>query len=186
MNTETVLLEFYQKDSLAYDVLTIHSRLVAQKAVAIARNVPELKPDIRFIEEASMLHDIGMILTHAPGIGCNGPEPYIAHGTMGRKMLEDLAPKYDLSKHALVCERHTGAGLSKNEIESAKLPLPEKDMLPLSIEEIIICFADKFYSKNPKTLEKEKSFDIVLTLLENFGINQKKRFLEWAKLLGYE
>ena len=96
------------------------------------------------MEEAAMLHDIGIFLTHAPSLGCNGPHPYLKHGHLGCKLLE----KEGLPKHALVCERHVGVGITRKDVLDHKLPLPAKDMLPLSLEEKIICYADKFFSKN--------------------------------------
>ena len=50
-------------------------------------------------------------------------------------------------RHALVCERHTGAGLALEDIIAQNLPVPHRDMLPVSMEEQVVCFADKFYSK---------------------------------------
>ena len=75
-------------------------------------------------------------------------------------------------RHALVCERHTGAGLSLDDIISQNLPVPHRDMLPVSLEEQVVCFADKFYSKTH--LEKEKS-------VSNFGNAGLKRFDRWCE-----
>ncbi len=61
-------------------------------------------------------------------------------------------------RHALVCERHTGAGLSLEGIIAQDLPVPHREMVPVSLEEQVICFADKFYSKTH--LEKEKSVKV--------------------------
>ena len=57
----------------------VHSRSVADKAIAIANAHPELIIDKQFVEEAAMLHDIGIFRTNAPGIQCFGTEPYICH-----------------------------------------------------------------------------------------------------------
>ena len=99
-----------------------------------------------------MLHDIGIGLCEAPQLHCSGTEPYLAHGVLGRQLLE----KEGLGLHALVCERHTGAGITAEEIREGGLPLPVRDYLPVSLEEKIICVADKFYSKKPGKLWKEK------------------------------
>ena len=82
--------------------------------------------------------------------------------------------------HALVCERHTGAGLSMMEIERQNLPVPHHDMLPLSLEEKLICFADKFFSKTH--LEKEKSLEQARQSLVKFGEEGVARFDAWASL----
>ena len=154
----------------------VHSRSVADKAIAIANAHPELKIDKQFVEEAAMLHDIGIFRTNAPGIQCFGTEPYICHGTIGAQLMREEG----FPLHALVCERHTGAGLSLMEIERQNLPVPHHDMLPLSLEEKLICFADKFFSKTH--LEKEKSLEQARQSLVKFGEKGVARFDAWASL----
>ena len=90
-----------------------------------------------------MLHDIGIFLTDAPGIFCFGDKPYICHGYLGA----DLLREEGFPRHALVCERHTGAGISAESIIKQDLPIPHREMLPVSMEEQVICFADKFFQK---------------------------------------
>ena len=172
-----IINKYYKINSKSYNFLLAHSKAVAKKALEIAQNVPHLKPDLRFIEEAAMLHDIGIFKTKAPGIGCYGNQPYICHGVLGRVMLE----QENLPKHALVCERHVGVGITIKDIETQKLPLPKRDMIPESIEEQIICFADKFFSKHEKYLTKEKDVNLIRTELLKFGIEKVKKFDEWVK-----
>ncbi|MBQ3575964.1 MAG: phosphohydrolase, partial [Coprobacter sp.] len=87
-----------------------------------------------------------------------------------------------LEAHALVCERHTGAGISAQEIENQKLPLPKADMIPVSIEEKIVAYADKFFSKSSPN--KRKSVAEARSSLERFGEETLKRFDEWIKLFS--
>ena len=68
--------------------------------------------------------------------------------------------KEGFPRHALVCERHTGAGISLQSIIDQQLPVPHRDMVPVSLEEQVICFADKFFSKTH--LDKEKSVEKAL------------------------
>lgn len=126
-----IISKYYVPYSEAWNILLAHSEVVAEKAKRIALRLPEQNPDIDFIVQASWLHDIGMIKTDAPGIGCTGQEPYIRHGLLGREMLEAEG----LHRLALVCERHTGTGLTKEMIERQNLPLPHRDMIPVSLEE---------------------------------------------------
>lgn len=123
-----------------------------------------------------MLHDIGIFRTNAPGIQCFGTEPYICHGTIGAQLMREAG----FPLHALVCERHTGAGLSLIEIERQNLPVPHHDMLPISLEEKLICFADKFFSKTH--LEREKSLEQARQSLVKFGEEGVARFDAWAAL----
>ncbi|MEW6182171.1 MAG: HDIG domain-containing metalloprotein [Bacillota bacterium] len=179
MDPEEIIKKYYDPESELYFFLVEHSKMVVQKALATAAKIPHLKPDNRFIFEAAMLHDIGIFLTTLPEIGCNGGRPYICHGHLGREILE----KEGLQKHALVCERHVGTGITKEDVEMRKLPLPKRDMLPVSLEEKIICFADKFFSKEgKKTLQREKTIDEIRKSLVKFGPDKVSRFNEWVEL----
>lgn len=170
-----IIKKYYHPDSEAYKIMVTHGELVKKKALDTAKKLRALKPDIQFISEAAMLHDIGMILTDAPGIDCHGKFPYIAHGYLGAKLLK----KAGLPRHALVSERHTGTGISRQEIIKKKLPLPKRNMIPLTLEEKIICFADKFFSKNPAQLSKEKSITEIEKNLAAFGADKVAQFHKW-------
>ena len=173
-----IIAQVCPRDSLAYRILVAHGRLVAQKALTIAQRVAHLEPDERFIEEAAVLHDIGMIFTDSPSLGCHGPHPYVCHGVLGRKLLE----KFGLRRHALVCERHVGVGVTREDIRTQGLPLPDRDMRPRSIEEQIICYADKFYSKNGKAAGEEKSIKKIVKKLHRYGDDKARQFQSWVEL----
>lgn len=177
MDPIKIIQKFCQKNTKLYDLLMLHSKLVTKKAIEIAKNVPELKPDLKFIEEAAMLHDIGIIFTNTPKIHCFGEHKYIEHGYLGRDLLEEEG----LPKHALVCERHTGVGISKQEIINDNLPLPHRDMIPLSIEEKIICFADLFYTKYPGKETTEKTIKEIKEERAKFSKENVKIFEQWCK-----
>ena len=171
-----LLARFYAPGSRAYRLLERHGEQVTDKALAAAGTVAHLRPDLDFIRSAAMLHDIGICLTHAPGLGCHGTEPYVRHGVLGRELLERLG----LPRHALVCERHVGAGISAADVRRFELPLPARDMLPVSLEEQIVCYADKFFSKNGDGDSGEKSVDEIVNGLRPHGEEQVTRFLSWA------
>jgi uncharacterized protein len=140
-----------------------------------------LNPDLVFIQQAAMLHDIAIFQTNAPQISCHGRYAYIMHGFLGRQLLETKG----FPRHALVCERHVGVGISAEEIKSHGFPLPVQDMVPQSIEEIIICFADKFFSKDPNDKKQEKSIAEVVESISRYGRKQADRFMEWTSFLKY-
>lgn len=171
-----IIREYYLAGTKAHYFLVVHGQLVAKKALAVAENVKHLNPDIQFIEEGALLHDIGMIMTKVPDIGCFGSDPYVRHGVLGRQMLDEKG----LPKHALVCERHLMLGLSAAAIEKAKLPLPVRDMKPITLEEKIITYADLFYSKNPETLEKEKTLEEIETNLRKYSQSMVLKFKKWV------
>ena len=77
--------------------------------------------------------------------------------------------------YARVCERHTGAGLTAKEIAETGMPLPHIDLLPETLEEKLVCYADKFYSKSGNPRE-EKSLDRVRKSMAKFGDDSLERF----------
>lgn len=175
MDVFKIIEKYYDTDSKSYHFLVHHGMLVAKKALKIAERVKDLNPDTEFIKEAAILHDIGIFLTYAPKIGCFGYHPYICHGYLGREILE----KEGLTRHAIVCETHVGVGLTEEDIETNNFPLPKRDMTPKSLEEKIICFADKFYSKNENSMEQEKSIPEIRKMIEKFGQDKLRQFDEW-------
>lgn len=180
MDPIKIIQKYYDPKSRAYHFLIHHSKLVTEKALEVAERVKHLNPDLKFIEEASMLHDIGIFLTNAPEIGCYGEKEYICHGYMGREILE----KKGFPKHALVCERHVGIGLTVEDIERQKLPVPMREMVPVTLEEQIICFADKFFSKDNDNLLDEKPVWKIREIIAGFGEDKLKRFDEWLRRFG--
>ena len=175
MNYQTIIDKYYPEENELKHILLVHSRSVADKALAIVDKHPELNADRQFVEEAAMLHDIGIFRCDAPGIHCHGTEPYICHGPIGAELLRAEG----FPRHARVCERHTGAGLSLREIEEQNLPVPHKDLLPETIEEQIICYADKFFSKT--RLTTEKTLEQATRSLYNFGNEGAERFIGWSE-----
>lgn len=176
MNPLDIIHKYYQPGTKLYNIYISHVKDVTAKALHIAQSHPELAIDVKFLEQAAMLHDIGIFKTSAPHIACKGEFPYICHGYLGREllMLEDLP------KHGYVCERHTGTGISLESIIERKLPIPRRDMRPKSLEEKIICFADKFYSKSQ--LGKEKPIKKIRQSLSSHGWHQVEVFDEWCEL----
>ena len=175
-----IIDKYYPEDNNLRNILITHSTLVMQRAVRICDAHPELHIDRQFVIEAAMLHDIGIFRCHAPSIHCMGDEPYICHGRIGAELMR--AEGYP--RHARVCERHTGAGLTKHDIISQKLPLPEEDFLPETIEEKVICYADKFYSKTHP--EREKDYGHALRSIAKFGSEGAERFKEWTLIFEPE
>jgi uncharacterized protein len=178
MNPKEIITRYYKKDSGAYEILISHGRQVADKALEVAGCVAHLNPDLTFIEQAAKLHDIGIFLTNSPKLSCFGKEPYVRHGYLGRKLLENIG----LRTHGLVCERHVGVGLTQEDIRQQNLPLPIRDMVPISIEEQIICYADKFFSKNGRGKDPEKTVAEIVDKLKRYGQDKVARFKAWVEM----
>lgn len=176
MDPNLIIDKYYKKGTKLYQIYITHVTDLTRKALSIAHKHPELAINVKFIEEAAMLHDIGIFMTHAPRIACYGEYPYICHGYLGNELLI----KEGYPKHGLVCERHTGTGITLEMIIKKKLPLPHRDMVPVTLEEKIICFADKFYSKSHPG--KEKSINKIRRSLAKHGEQQVMIFDEWCNL----
>lgn len=178
MDYQRIIDKYYPAGTDLRDIYLRHCRSVANEALAInSRRGLGLEPDK--VEAAAMLHDIGIFATDAPGIECRGTEPYIRHGIIGRDLLlsEDVDPEI-----AEVASRHTGAGLTAEEIVAARLPLPHVDLCPHSLLERLICYADKFYSKSGDM--KRKPLDRVRSSMGRFGEESLTRFDELHQLFG--
>lgn len=114
-----------------------HTESVASIAVKMAKLCDA---DVDLVRTGALLHDIGRTETH-------GPE----HGYHGGVILRSLCfPEKIVS----VVERHVGGGLDSK--EAASLGLPEKDLVPITIEEKIVCIADKMIEDDRRApIERE-------------------------------
>ena len=176
----SLLKKYAQPKSKAYEILLKHSTSVKNLALKVADKNPHFNVDIQLLEAAAMLHDIGVVKTHAPAIGCKGDHPYILHGYLGREILEAEG----LHEIAPFCERHTGTGISKEDIIQRNLPLPHRDMLPVSTEEKILCYADKFFSKSGKNLTRPKKVKKIYRNLSKYGEDKARRFDDFIGMFG--
>lgn len=172
---QEIIDHYYPQDDALRRLLLLHSRQVADRCLDIVRRHPELPADAAFLEEAAMLHDIGVFRCHAPSIHCHGSEPYLRHGLIGGQLLREQG----LPRHARVAERHTGTGLTREQIEQQHLPLPPADYVPETLEEQIICYADKFYSKSAPY--RVSTVADVARSLEKFGTEGVEKFMKWAE-----
>lgn len=177
MDYQAIIDKYYPSENELRRILLTHSRSVAGRCLKIAKAHPDLRLDKTFLEEAAMLHDIGIFKCDAPGIQCFGTEPYIRHGVIGGQLLRQEG----LFLHAQVCERHTGTGLSRQQIVERGLPLdPSGVYEPDTLEEQVICYADKFYSKTH--LERERTVVETAQSLEKFGADGVRKFLHWVEM----
>jgi len=117
-----------------------HSINVANKALEIANKIKKAEIDIDLVEIGAILHDLGRSKTHG-----------FKHAILGGKILRE---KGFPTKIARICETHILGGLDKN--DAKKLGLPEKDYLPETLEEKIVCLADKMNAGRRKVTIEER------------------------------
>jgi uncharacterized protein len=117
-----------------------HSEKVADKALEIANKITKAEVDKNLIEVGSILHDIGRTETH----GFN-------HALKGGKILRQRGFSEKLAR---ICETHILGGLDKE--DAKEFDLPEKDYLPITLEEKIICLADKLIAGTKEVSIEER------------------------------
>jgi uncharacterized protein len=178
MDPMAIIDKYYPSGSALHGILVDHSRQVAEKSLEIAVNLNDPDLDLAFIEQAAMLHDIGIFLTASPKIGCTGDAPYLCHGVLGRELLdnEGLDPAF-----GRVAERHTGAGIRLDTIVRHDLPLPRRDLVPETLAEKIICCADKFFSKTGPARHQPRTISQILADLTAIDPTHALRFSRWAE-----
>lgn len=165
----------------AQEILRGHSEAVAALALQINHD-RALGLDPEQVCHAAMMHDVGIVATNAPGIGCHGTEPYIRHGIIGADMLRAAGEPEWVAR---VAERHTGAGLTPEDIARQGLPLPiGRILVPETTLERLICYADKFYSKRPGALDVMKSLEKVRTEMAHHGADTLARFEDMHREFG--
>lgn len=168
-------------DALTYRVYLPHVAAVTTMAVRVGRRLELTPSQLRFIEEAAMLHDIGIVNVDAEHLGCHGDLPYIAHLEEGRRILESEG----LPRHAQVAANHVGLGITREEIIAKGLALPPHDIFPETLEAQIISWADLFFSKLPEMLWTQRSPDEVRQkAAANYGARQARTFDRWREKFG--
>jgi len=174
MNQYFEILKKHSLEEKYYKIVLKHSLFVLGKSIEII-NKKELynKIDFDLIVSGALLHDIGSF-GFMKNFG-NKQNSYLKHGVIGGKILRSEG----LKKEALIAERHIGSGLSKKYIIENNLPLPKKDFLPVTLEEKIICYADKFHSKSGKKIDNLES---IKKEMKGFGAEPLKRFLELEEM----
>ena len=124
-----------------------HCKAVADHARKIAMNIRDnstrkghpIQIDIEAVFTGALLHDIGRSKTHGIGHAVAGAGIAVENG------LDDKLVK--------IIERHIGAGIPKQEAQG--LGLPEKDYVPVTIEEKIVAHADNLiFGKDIGTMDE--------------------------------
>ena len=102
---------------------------VSKIAVRIARRLKDKghDVDVELVEIGAILHDIGRSTTHGTD-----------HAAVGGEMVRKLGVAETVAR---IVDRHIGAGIPEDEARA--LGLPEGVYVPETLEEKIVCYADK-------------------------------------------
>lgn len=150
-----------------------HCKAVAGYAKGIANNIKscaekkgmQINIDTDVVFTGGLLHDIGRSKTHG-----------IRHAVAGAAIA--IEEGLD-SKLVNIIERHVGAGIPKEEAKA--LGLPEKDYLPVTLEEKIVAHADNLvFGRRVATLDE------AVSNLRKKGLDEKilRRMVELSNELG--
>jgi len=106
-----------------------HCKAVSNYAIKLARAFEKKgrNVDVRLVEIAGLLHDIGRSKTHT-----------VDHALVGAQIARSIGLPNSV---VLIIERHAGGGITKG--EARKLGWPLRDYVPQTLEEKIVCYADK-------------------------------------------
>ncbi len=119
------------KENGAGERILNHSQAVRNLAVRLSE---KCGANTRLVSAGALLHDIGRTMTQG-----------IDHAYRGADILREL--RID-NRIILIVERHTGAGIPVE--EAVQLGLPERDFIPLTLEEKIVAHSDNLFSGTVK------------------------------------
>src|SRR5258708_5371410 len=159
----------------AFEKVFSHCQIVWEIAKQLI-DKSHLNVDKDFIQVACLLHDIGVYEIIKQNL-YQDDKQYIRHGVLGYELLKKEGLDERLCE---ICRRHTGTGITKEDIKSRGLPLPEMDYIARTLEERIIMYADKFHSKRPKF----NSYESYLEYVKQYGEDKVVEFEKLAKEFG--
>ncbi len=146
------------------EIIIDHCLSVARYAneVALRMRAAGIPIDPIIATNGAVLHDIGRSVTHS-----------VRHGIEGARIIrENHLPVC----YALICERHIGAGITRD--EAVKLGFPPKDYVPQTWEEKVVAQCDN-------CTFGVRRVHIEFTI-ERFSSRVPPQALERIKLLNHE
>ncbi|RKS74377.1 uncharacterized protein BZB76_2890 [Actinomadura pelletieri DSM 43383] len=116
-----------------------------------------LDVDKDLVRAGCLLHDIGVYRLYDV-TGELDHKSYVRHGVLGHEILRAEGFPEEICRF---CSRHTGVGLTRDDIERQRLPLPVGDYVAETGEERLVMYADKFHSKtDPPTFVTADSYAV--------------------------
>jgi uncharacterized protein len=99
--------------------------------------------DISLVRAGALLHDVGVYRLY-DAAGRLDQAGYIRHGLLGYELLRAEELPEEVCRFAA---RHTGVGLTRQDVLRQRLPLPPADYVAETPEEALVMYADKFHTK---------------------------------------
>lgn len=179
-NTQKIkaLHKKYAPSDEVYDLVFTHCQIVCDIAMQLVAN-GSFTVNVELVKTGCMLHDIGVYPLFGADNKLRPGVNYITHGTEGEAILKREGFSAIIWRFA---SHHTGVGLSHNDVAAQKLPLPVRDYLAETDEELLIMYADKFHSKT--TPPYLNSFDWYKQDVIKFGRDKVVKFEQMAQKFG--
>jgi len=140
----------------AFESVYEHCRIVCRLAEQF---LPTLDVNRELVRAGALLHDIGVYRLYTAS-GVLDTTEYVRHGLLGHELLADLGFPEAISRF---CSRHTGVGITRDDVLRQALPIPAADYVPESREEEVVMYADKFHSKRtPPVFVSGASYEVAV------------------------
>jgi uncharacterized protein len=134
--------------------------------------------DADLVRAGCLLHDVGVYRLFDDA-GRLDFAQYVRHGVLGHELLAEAGYPEAICRFA---SRHTGVGLSRDDVIGQELPLPPADYVAETPEEQLVMYADKFHSKTtpPAFLTAET----YAAQVRRFGAGKVAAFEEMRRRFG--
>ncbi|MCL2172458.1 MAG: HDIG domain-containing protein [Nitrososphaerota archaeon] len=166
--TREQAISILQKNKCSPEVIA-HCQAVALLALELAEKIEAKKYfiDVSLIEAGALLHDLGRAKTHSVNHAIEGMQLAQAEG------LPD----------AIVCiiKRHIGAGITTEEAQLFNWP--KDNYIPQTLEEKIVCYADKCISGTKRIPVETTIKQLQDQKLEDAAKRVRKLYNEITQLL---
>ncbi|MFF9474133.1 HD domain-containing protein [Streptomyces roseolus] len=127
----------------AFELVFTHCEIVASLAEQfLSRHGRGVDADL--VRAGCLLHDIGVYRLYDSAGRLDGAS-YVTHGVLGHRLLAAEGLPETLCRF---CSCHTGVGLTQEDVLTQGLPIPPADYVPVTPEERMVMYADKFHSKS--------------------------------------
>lgn len=160
-----------QENNCSQEVID-HCLAVRNIAIEVAHKLENrgIKIDLQLIETGALLHDIGRSKTHG-----------VDHSLVGAQIARRIGLPQSIIN---IIKRHVGAGIIDE--EAALLGWPKDNYVPQTLEEKVVCYADKRIDQN-----KVVPIEIEIKNLESKGMVKaamrvRKLHKEIIALIGEE
>ena len=156
---EEEALELHEKIGSSKKIVD-HCLAVARIASALVSCFQKegIAVDGKSVFAAALLHDIGRNRVQT-----------VKHGFVGAEIVRENGVDESVAR---IIERHVGAGLDREDAEKNGLPI-DRDYIPRTLEERIVCFSDKLAGPDGELVPLEREIE-----------KYKKKSLDYTKLLA--